>query len=155
MLLARGLVLVPVQHGGTQGDEHPREYRSTQRSLLGRARSVRGDVFHGELLERDQVGGLVGQGWTSAKQRRCFGEVKCGFAFTAAFSAPSQEAGHESLRNQKGSFPRTGSQGHGEREHLVPVPISPTRRTPSSHPTHRAVRQEQTLCTSGWRKQSW
>lgn len=136
-----------------QSSEHPREYGSTQKTLLGRARSVRGDVLRGELLERDQVGGLVVQGWTMAKQRRCFGEAICGFAFTAAFSAPSQQAGHESPRLQRGYFPKTGSQGHGERERFVPVPISPPR-TPSSHPTHCAARREQTLRTSGWGKQS-
>lgn len=96
----------------------------------------------------------MGQGWTVANQRRHFGEVKCGFAFTAAFSTLSRQAGHEPPGPQKGCFPRTGSQGHGEREYLVPALTSLPTRTPLSHPAHSAARREQTLCTSSWRKQS-
>lgn len=58
--------------------------------------------------EREPVGGFMGQGWTVANQWRRFGEVKCEFAFTAAFSALTQQAGHEPPRHQKGCFPRTG-----------------------------------------------
>lgn len=47
------------------------------------------------------------------------------------FSVPSQQAGHEPPLGLRGViFPGTGSQGHGERECLAPVLMSPQENTP-------------------------
>lgn len=64
------------------------------------------------------------------KAKEALWEVKRGFALLLAFSVPSQQAAHESPGPQRGCFPGAGSQGHGERECLVPVLMFPQENTP-------------------------
>ena len=125
---------------GDTGQRAPKGVQEHPKEPAGKSQVCEGRCPPWRALGEGSGWGLGGAGLDYGKAKEALWESEMWICLYCCFLSPSQEAGHESPRPQRCYFPRTGSQGHGERVHLVPVPISPPMRTPSSHPTHHAAR---------------